>query len=309
MGLTATEREAFDRDGYVVKQGVLSEETLRGIQGVFEAAVDRLAQAWLADGLIQDAVEEAPFDQRWALLRKQLPAKYPTAWRRILASPEVYALWQNPVLADVAADLFGDELMAHSIWNGRPRDSGAHEVQRIDWHQDAHYYKEWNGDDGGLLSTWMPLVPVDADSGCLQIRPGSHQAGLLPQIRGANGLRTVPDECLEGEEITLEMQPGDVLYFGDLTLHRALDNTSDRVRWSIDVRFGENTPEIASKSGRGYICRSADPSRVESYDTWIARYDYDLHGLAEELGTNYGGLDEDQAAAVLGTSRVELEAY
>jgi phytanoyl-CoA hydroxylase len=309
MGLTTEERASYQRDGYLVRRGVLSEEVLESIRGVFAAAVDRLATAWLADGHIQDAATDADFDHRWARLREQLPAKFPTAWRRILASPEVYALWHEPVLVEVAADLFGDELIAHSIWNGRPRDAGAPDTQRIDWHQDAHYYKAWDAADGGLLSVWMPLVPVDAESGCLQIRPGSHAQGLLPQIRGANGLRTVSDECLQGEVVTLDMEPGDVLYFSDLTLHRALDNTSDRVRWSIDIRFGENTDQIRDKSGRGYVCRSADPARVEDFATWIARYDYDLAGLAEELGTSYGGLDEDTAAAVLGTSRVELEAY
>jgi phytanoyl-CoA hydroxylase len=309
MTLTASERGDFERDGYLIRRGVLTTETLNGIRTVFAAAVERLASAWRADGLIQDAAEAADFDHRWALLREQLPARYPTAWRRILASPEVYALWQNPVLVDVAAELLGDELMAHSVWNGRPRDAANPETQRIDWHQDAHYYKAWDPGDGGLLSTWMPLVPVDAETGCLQVSPGSHKLGLLPQVRGANGLRTVPDDHIPIRPVTLVMEPGDVLYFTDLTLHRALDNTSDRVRWSIDIRFGEHTPAIASKSGRGYVCRSVDPNRVEDYGTWIARYSYDLAGLAEELGADYGDIDEDEAAAALGTSRAELEAY
>jgi phytanoyl-CoA hydroxylase len=309
MVLSVGEREAYERDGYVVRRGVLPPEVIEQIRGVFAAAVDKLAQAWKADGLIEDSHDDADFDHRWALLRAQLPAKYPTAWRRILASPEVYALWQRPELLGVAQDLFGPELVAHSIWNGRPRDSGAQDVQRIDWHQDAHYYKAWDEKDGGLLSTWIPLVPVSAETGCLQICPGSHKLGLIPQIRGANGLRTIDDSVLTDEPVTLDMEPGDVLHFGDLTVHRALDNVTDRVRWSIDIRHGEHTPEIWSKSGRGYICASEDPSKVEDFDTWIARYDYDLHGLSEELGTSYGGLDEDQAAAVLGTSRAELEAY
>jgi len=268
-----------------------------------------LAAAWLADGLLQDAAVDADFDHRWARLRQQMPAKYPTAWRRILASPEVYGLWQEPALIDAAADLLGDELIAHSIWNGRPRDSGSQDTQRIDWHQDAHYYKAWDAADGGLLSTWIPLVPVDAETGCLQVSPGSHRLGLLPQVAGANGLRTIPDGSLDAAPVTLDMEPGDVLHFGDLTVHRALDNTSDRVRWSIDIRHGQNTKAIASKSGRGYVCRSADPTNVESYDTWRARYDYDLADLAEELGTKSGDLDADTAAAILGTSRLELEAY
>jgi hypothetical protein len=57
------------------------------------------------------------------------------------------------------------------------------------------------------------------------------------------------------------------------------------------------------------VCRSADPTKVEDYDTWIGRYDYDLMGLAEELGTKFTEADETTAAALSRTSLLELEAY
>ena len=307
--VTDEEVAAFDRDGFLIRRGVIDNDTLAGLRRVFADAVDRLADSWVEAGVIDNPARDESFDQRWNVLRAQLPAMYATAWRRILVSPEVYALWQHPVLVETARALIGEELIAHSVWNGRPRDSGGLDTQRIHWHQDAHYYKQWDASDGKLVSAWLPLVPVDEAAGCLQMGPGSHKQGLVPQVPSVNGLRTVADEHVPAQPFTASMEPGDVLFFTDLTLHRALDNTAGRVRWSIDIRYGEATEPVVRKSGRGYICHSADPSKVESYEQWRAKYQYSLKELGEELGADYGDGDAKTIANAIGTSALDLESY
>ncbi|MEY2467844.1 MAG: phytanoyl-CoA hydroxylase [Actinomycetota bacterium] len=307
--MTDDEIAAFERDGFLIQRGVVDSETLAGVQRVFEDAVDRLADSWVDAGVITDPAKDESFDQRWNVLRAQLPALYATAWRRILVSPEVYALWQHPALLGPARQLMGDEVIAHSIWNGRPRDSGGHDTQRIHWHQDAHYYKQWDKSDGKLISAWLPLVPVDGDSGCLQMGPGTHKRGLVKQVPSVNGLRTVADEDVPVDVVTASMEPGDVLFFTDLTLHRALDNHAGRVRWSIDIRFGEATEPVVRKSGRGYICHSADASKIESFEQWKAKFEFTLDELSEELGSEFRGSDAATAAKALGTSQLDIESY
>lgn len=301
--LTGEEVAAYERDGFLIRRGIIDKETLAGLQAVFEDAVDRLADSWVEAGVITDPARDELFDQRWNVLRAQLPAMYATAWRRILVSPAVYALWQHPALLETAHALVGDDLIAHAIWNGRPRDSGGLETQRIHWHQDAHYYKQWDAADGKLMSAWLPLVPVDATVGCLEVAPGSHKQGLVPQVPSVNGLRTVPDEYIPAEPLVAEMEPGDVLFFTDLTLHRALDNVGGRVRWSIDIRYGEATEPVMRKSGRGYRIG------VDSFDDWNAKYQYSLLELGEELGADYGSGDAAEIAKAIGTSALDLESY
>ncbi|MAE62394.1 MAG: hypothetical protein CMJ49_13690 [Planctomycetaceae bacterium] len=79
------------------------------------------------------------------------------------------------------------------------------------------------------------------------------------------------------EVVTCVMEPGDVLLFHDLTAHRSVDNTSDRIRWSIDIRYCSATAtKLVEKSGRGYYAFSgADATRVGSYEDWAGQYDYD----------------------------------
>lgn len=311
--LTADQLAAYERDGFVVVPGMVPLSTVDAVRTVFAAVVERLARTWFDEGFVTDTFDDEPFETRYARLREQLPPKFPTSWRKILVSPEVHALWRTPEILGRARSIVGDEVYAHGVWNGRPREPHT-SVQTIAWHQDAHYYKGWNGDDGKLLSVWMPLVPVDERHGCLQFMPGSHTRGWIERVRGTryNGLYTVPDAVLaDFEPVSVPLQPGDAVLFSDTTLHQALPNEGEYVRWSIDIRFGQPTPEVIAKTPRGYWCFSAsDPSRVEDFETWAARYDYDEVGLDAEIeNVQVAQVDLDALARELGTSRSELEAF
>lgn len=310
--LTADQLSQFDKQGYIILRNIVPAQALAGVQEVFESVVERLAGTWYDEGLITETYADLPFEKRFAALRAQLPARFPTSWRKAMLSKAVYDLWQLPQLVGPVRSLAGDELYAHGVWNGRPREPHT-SVQKVLWHQDAHYYKGWDRQDGTLISVWMPLVPVDAPSGCLQLLEGSQTKGYVDRIRGENGLFTVRDEELEGFNlVTAAMQPGDALFFTDLTLHQALTNEADYVRWSIDIRFGSATPEIIGKTPRGYYCFSAaDPSRVESFEQWVARYDYSAVGLEAELENLEEGavIDVAEVAKQMQVSQSELEVF
>lgn len=310
--LSDEQRAAYDRDGYLVLRGVVPAAVRAELQEVFEGVVDTLAKRWFDEGFVDNTFDDLPFETRFAALREQLPPRFATSWRKVLVSPEVYRLWQRPELLGPVRSLLGDEVYAHGVWNGRPREPHT-AVQKILWHQDAHYYKGWDDADGELISVWMPLVPATEQAGCLQVAAGSHKVGYIDRLRGWNSLYTVADEALAGYDIvTCEMEPGDALLFSDLTLHQGLDNKADYVRWSIDIRYGEATPGIIGKTPRGYYCFSGeDPSRVESFETWQARYNYDEVGLDAEVETDGNDRydDLDGAAKALGTSRSELEVF
>ena len=305
--LTEDQLTSYERDGVLLLHDVLPAPVIEELRSLFDATVDRLASQWHAEGHITDPCADHPFDTRFAALREQLPAKFPTSWRKILVSPTVYRLWQLPELLGPIRSIVGDEVYAHGVWNGRPREPKS-PIQKVLWHQDAHYYRDWTPADGKLVSVWMPLVPVDEETACLEMALGSHAAGQLPRTRGYNRLFTVADEHLDPyERKAMAMQPGDALLFSDTTLHQSLDNRSPRVRWSIDIRFGAATPAVISKTPRGYYCFSAsDPSRVESFETWADRYDYDKVGLDAEIEDLDTDIDLDEAAKILVISLSEL---
>ena len=265
----------LEEEGYLLVPNAIEPADLEPIKAVFAQAVEKQAQQWLAEGKIRDTHPEADFDHRYGLLREQLPPTHSNSWRSILVSPELYAIWQHPVLLGMARRLVGDEVWASRTWNGRPR-APKQGKQTIGWHQDAHYQRDYDPADGPVYSFWLPLVPVDEDSGCLQVAPRSHKQGIRPEVQlPNNGLRGLADHELAGfEPVTCVMQPGDVLIFTELTYHRALDNVSDRVRWSLDIRYHDaRLQTLREKNPGGYYCHSSDPAWVTPYETWETQFD------------------------------------
>lgn len=277
--LTPAQVALFEDQGFLLLPGLLDEASLASLRAVFEDAVDRQAQEWFGKGMIKDPCASASFTTRYGLLRDQLPATFSNSWRRIIVSPATYKIWQHPALVGVVRTLVGDELWASRTWNGRPR-APRQTKQTIDWHQDAHYSPNYDpANDTPQISVWIPLVPVDENSGCLQVARGSQKHGYRPMVKvERNGLVGLgPEDLRDIEPCSCVMRPGDVLLFNELTYHRSLENMSDGVRWSLDIRYydARNTV-LRNKNKGGYYCFSAaDPSRVESYETWAAQFNYE----------------------------------
>src|SRR5881394_1464465 len=190
--LTPAELDEFRERGVLLLRDRVPDETIRSLEVAFGRAIDRIAeQRGVADALPAGA----GYDERYRALRQADSRPVMGAWRRVLVSPEVHALWQQPQMLGPARSVLGDAVLAHGIWNGRPREPHASK-QRVSWHQDAHYYRGWDPEDGGLLSMWTPLVPVDRSSSCLEFAPGSHRRGRLPRKRDENYGFTVDEHEL-----------------------------------------------------------------------------------------------------------------
>jgi len=111
-------------------------------------------------------------------------------------------------------------------------------------HQDLGYF-HLEGDR--ICTTWVPLDPVDADTGAVAYLRGSHRTGLvhrpnwfvvddpLPDAAG----EPVPDVADDDPRFTsFDVHPGDVVAHHAATLHRAGPNRStDRRRRAVSVRY------------------------------------------------------------------------
>jgi phytanoyl-CoA hydroxylase len=267
--------------GWHVLRGAIPSGTITGLRGAMARAVEETAQTMFRNGQVSDPLHGVDPDERLIRLYAECPPTFSHSWRRIIAGPEVFAAWQVPALQTAMRALLGDHLYASQVWNGRPRTPGQ-SIQTVGWHQDAPYLPGYRPGIDRAITAWMPLVPVDADSGCLAVASASHRHGLMEIVRNTtNGLIGVADEAITRfETVAVAMAPGDVLLFDDLTCHRALENRSSRIRWSLDIRFaaGTNAGLLANEAasglrGSGYHCRLPD-GRAGRYDDWIGTYRY-----------------------------------
>ena len=102
----------------------------------------------------------------------------------------------------------------------------------LPWHQDVSL--DWPTPVQPELAIWFPLDEATVASGSLQVIPGSHRHGMI----GRGHLLPVELESRwapDGQTLTIECQPGDVLFFHAALLHRSGINVSATPRRAINA--------------------------------------------------------------------------
>ena len=99
------------------------------------------------------------------------------------------------------------------------------------WHQDNAY----NRLRVQHFQLWVAITRGVRENGGLWLQPGSHRKGLLPHVtRGSHMVYEGPHE----QELLVEAEPGDVVLFSSLMLHRTLPNESrDEHRWAYVAEY------------------------------------------------------------------------
>ena len=228
-------RVAFARDGYLLMRGLLTDEALAPVRAAIDARVAEIRSELEGEGLVTSA-PAAPFAQNLVPLAKHI-ARYGRGWTEALATTGVHDCHRAPALLDVLKALLGEQVCGHKQFNLRPKLPGQ-ELTTVPWHQDTAYYGPQTVADT-IITTWVPLVPVSAHNGCMQIVPGSHREGSIDHDSNVGEgqflqLRATPNP---DRVLTVAMEPGDVLVMHNLLWHCSLPNNSEGIRWSIDLRF------------------------------------------------------------------------
>jgi ectoine hydroxylase-related dioxygenase (phytanoyl-CoA dioxygenase family) len=104
------------------------------------------------------------------------------------------------------------------------------------WHQDAMY---WPLDGSRCLTMWMPLVDITPAHGGLAFASGSHVDGPLSDIGISDASEEYFDRLLTERGLVVDepvaMRAGDASFHSGWTVHKALGNSSDRMREVMTV--------------------------------------------------------------------------
>jgi len=120
------------------------------------------------------------------------------------------------------------------------------------WHEDNRY---WSFDSESLISVWLALGAENKKNGCLRVIPGSHQLQLEPgRFDAAKFLRPdLPEnKALISKAISVELNPGDVLFFHSKLFHAAGRNLTDQTKFSVVFTYHEagNRPIAGTRSAK-----------------------------------------------------------
>lgn len=247
--------EQFSRDGFVLTKAFYDYETeIRPIQLAIREIIGLVANKHKIDAPLSTP-EEAMTRGYPAIIAvdrklggeiydavKQIPE-----FIQLVAAPKNISLFKSlrpHAKPGIAAGGYGIRI-----------DNPGEEKFRAPWHQE--FPAQLRSLDGIVF--WSPLLPVRAETGPVELCPGSHKEGPIPVYSddegigkaGAYALRLDrEDELLKKySRIAPLTMPGDLLNMDFLTLHASGQNASRAPRWSMQWRIFNFADPVGIKLG------------------------------------------------------------
>lgn len=251
-GLTAAQREQFFSEGYVMVPDLIPSEDFIPLQEEIGGLVDGAARRLYADGKISDRREDEGFATRLTRLLTDHP-EWKWDYLRAIegkgggghAGRAMFDLITHYRLLDAVESLVGPDIVGSSVYRIRPKVPGL-DRGVVPWHQDSGYFAA-HCDDNLIVTCWIPLVDATPENGCLCVLPRTHRQGVARHHTGGNaGYLVIEDGDLPAPPdgaIAVPVPLGGALLMTNLTPHCSTENSTDIIRWSVDLRYqGREAP-------------------------------------------------------------------
>ena len=166
--------------------------------------------------------------------------RYRKVYLELYKLREFHALKHHPRIIEFFEGMFGEAVFPHPT-----------AIQRTIFPQRGVFTTPAHQDFIPIQGTpetftvWMPLTDCPTELGSLTVAAGCHRAGVYafkPSL-GAGGLEIT--DPLTGHWREGGFALGDALIFHSMTPHKALPNTTNRLRLSVDYRYQRASDELA----------------------------------------------------------------
>jgi hypothetical protein len=238
MRLSPDELRRYHEDGFLIVREFFRLEQLQPVIEWINGVVDELAEKLYAADKIREKHAHEGFYTRLTKLEHEFPGAAVLVHIHGLLGQPLADLWASEELLDVIEQILGPEIAGHPVWNLRTK-TPLNPLATVPWHQDTAYLAP--GAEQTLQPTaWIPLIDANAVNGTLQVLRGGHRSGKVLRHRRHGKswyLHIADDDLPEGEVVTCDMPMGSLLLINQLIPHRSTENTSDRIRWSVDLRW------------------------------------------------------------------------
>ncbi len=280
--LTTDQVGFFEREGYLVVPDVLDTDDLAPIWTEYDEALDAAARDLHHRGLLDELHEGLPFDERYSAIVAECPDVYrylgislplsngpaDADSCRAHTGPALFGLLRHPKVLDVVESIIGPEIMCNPVQQARIKPplrtltgsvAGYSNVGSTTWHQDFGAVMD-EALETDLLTVWIAITDATLDMGCLVVIPRSHEPEELtlhcPGVK-VEGENYIPSALLDGRPmVPLPAAAGSIVLLSKWTEHGALDNVSDRLRWSFDLRYQPTGQPTGRPAFPGWVARS-----------------------------------------------------
>ncbi len=233
--LTAEEKAALDRDGFVVRKGVFSAaECDRMGRDCDDLSAQLLARKRGSKNVMGSYMFERDED---ILVTVKWEPSDPDLVQGIEPfahiSPALNDWGLDPRLVDPCKDLTGEDdlvLFTEKVNFKRARKGGP-----IILHQDYPYWAPFAKVARDVVTAMIFLDAASRENGCLEVVPGTHKEGVQKTWE-SDGFRNREIDTTKFDMsrlVPLEVPAGSVAFFGSLLVHRSLPNTSGHDRRAL----------------------------------------------------------------------------
>ena len=126
-------------------------------------------------------------------------------------------------------------------------------------------HQDWRSVQGSLdgVTVWAPLFDVSLGDYPLEVVPGSHKGGLLPDTFEQSNFHVRTDRYGEADFRPLEMKAGDAVIFSGFLLHRTGERGGLDVRVALSFRFNNAAePHFVGRNYPNPYIYKPDPTIV-----------------------------------------------
>jgi ectoine hydroxylase-related dioxygenase (phytanoyl-CoA dioxygenase family) len=196
--ISLSEREAFERDGYMVVRKLLDPDALAILTGECESALEKEKKEGKLLHLNQS---------------------------RLLKYRPFLELIEHPAILERHRVFFGEQvqLLQADLVVQRP----GHEGPKRAWHRDFSF----PGDIPLSINTIIYLDPMTDDRGPTYVVPGTHRGRALPP---GDDTKHLP----RSDEVPVYAEPGDALFFNSAVWHSGGINHTDGSRRGLYLYYG-----------------------------------------------------------------------
>ncbi|MEM7539879.1 MAG: phytanoyl-CoA dioxygenase family protein [Chloroflexota bacterium] len=288
--LNQSQIDFFNENGYLIIEDVLSDDDIAAVREEYTTILDREAPRLVDEGLLSQTYAHLPFEERYThmlcelddiyALYQYLDISLPLVSQMpsdmsLNAGPAVFNhVLTNHKVLDIAESVLGLELYSNPVQHARikPPKTALPDIEldsnmaKTFWHQDEAVLTD---DAVGIemLTVWVAMTDATEENGCMVCVPGSHRQDVTmhcPATGTSASEIFIPGAMIDPDKVMpLPVKKGGVVILNQLTEHSSLENHSDQIRWSFDLRYNV----IGQKTGRdvfpGFIARSeAQPENV-----------------------------------------------
>jgi ectoine hydroxylase-related dioxygenase (phytanoyl-CoA dioxygenase family) len=253
MALSEQQRIFWDETGYLVVDGVFSQEEVARFRQSADALVAKAA------GLTESTDRfklQAFGDTGGGRLVQQIAEPHE-------AEGEWMALARDPRILDLVEGLLGPNVaLYYSMMMMKPARQGF----TAPWHQDFAFFVH---NRAALVACQVYLDDATPENGCIRVVPGSHTLGLLNHFSGDRFAEVVQGDtsAFDAREASLPVKAGGIALWHCLTLHASHANRSEHPRRTIVFEYKDPVVRLLAGSfskrevgAAGLMVRGRDPS-------------------------------------------------